>query len=170
MAIPFVAEVAKFLYNKGLKRLSVEVARGGKEALKQIGNIVGIDIDSPSALMDAIQDPENFQALLALEGKIEVAYLADRQSARDKEVAITKSTGEKDYFMYILAGVFVSGFFALLIFLALSEIPEGSQTLMNMAVGALIAIVTSIAGYFFGSSKGSSDKNMILATFKKAIG
>lgn len=76
----------------------------------------------------------------------------------------------KDYFQYILGALIVLGFFGLLIVLVYKGVPEGNKDLLNIVVGSLIGSFTSIVGYFYGSSKGSSDKNDIIANQNKPVG
>jgi hypothetical protein len=64
----------------------------------------------------------------------------------------------KDIFMYILGALIVLGTFVLIIFLILSPTTDYKDVLV-MAVGALIASFSLVVGYFYGSSKGSSDKS-----------
>ncbi len=65
----------------------------------------------------------------------------------------------KEIFMYSFAALVVVGFFAVLFYM----IQIGTyETSINLIVGALIGAFTIIVGYFFGSSKGSSDKNEMI--------
>lgn len=68
----------------------------------------------------------------------------------------------KDVFQYILGAVIVIGFFTLLVLLLYLTIPVENKDILNIVVGALIGSFTTIVGYFYGSSKGSSDKNEML--------
>lgn len=65
----------------------------------------------------------------------------------------------KEIFMYILGGLVVVGFFAVLVYLIYVGTFEST---INLAIGALIGAFASIVGYFYGSSKGSADKNQML--------
>ena len=74
----------------------------------------------------------------------------------------------KDIFQYILGALIVLGFFVLLIVLVYSGVPDQNKDLLNLVVGALIGSFATVVGYFYGSSKGSSDKNnMIVTNLKK---
>jgi hypothetical protein len=64
--------------------------------------------------------------------------------------------------MYILAGLIVLGYFALLGILTFKEVPAGNNTLYNIAMGSLLMAFATVVGYWFGSSKGSSDKNELI--------
>lgn len=71
----------------------------------------------------------------------------------------------KDIYQYALAALIVLSFVAIVILVIIT----GSQdnAVMNTLTGALAAIVVMVAGYFFGSSKGSAEKNDIIANGKK---
>lgn len=65
----------------------------------------------------------------------------------------------KDVFMYALGAIVVIGFFIMLAYL----IKAGTfESTINLAIGSLIAAFATVVGYFYGSSKGSSDKNEML--------
>ena len=73
----------------------------------------------------------------------------------------------KDLFQYILGGLIVVGFFALLFLLIMSEIPEINTDLLNLVVGALIGSFASVVGYFFGSSSSSAKKDETIDSILK---
>jgi hypothetical protein len=91
------------------------------------------------------------------------AYLADRQSARQADVEKTKVTGKRDYALYILAAVIVAGFFWLTYKMMTIQLPQGSSQAVFLLFGGLNTSFAAVVGYFFGSSKGSADKNAIIA-------
>ena len=68
----------------------------------------------------------------------------------------------KDIFQYALGGLITVGFFGLLIGLLYVGVPAENKDLLNLVVGALIGSFASIVGYFYGSSKGSAEKNELL--------
>lgn len=74
----------------------------------------------------------------------------------------------KEIFQYVLGGLIVAGFFALLILLVLSAVPTENKDLLNLVVGTLIGSFSSIVSYFFGSSLGSSKKDELLKNEKAA--
>jgi hypothetical protein len=65
----------------------------------------------------------------------------------------------KQIYMYALGALIVIGYFAVLVFIINKGVYEST---INLAIGALIAAFGTIVGYFYGSSKGSSDKNDLL--------
>ena len=68
----------------------------------------------------------------------------------------------KEIAKYILGGMIVVGFFALLILLVCKSIPEGNTEMLHMVVGALIGAFVTVVGFHYGSSRGSQDKNDII--------
>lgn len=66
----------------------------------------------------------------------------------------------------VLAIVVTFGFFAVLAFLAARGIPENQSTrdILTMLVGALTAQFANVLGYYFGSSRGSTEKDAVIAT------
>jgi uncharacterized BrkB/YihY/UPF0761 family membrane protein len=68
----------------------------------------------------------------------------------------------KEILMYVLGGIIVIGFFVLLFMMLYWGIPEGNKTMFDILVGALVGSFTTIVGYFYGSSKGSADKNELI--------
>jgi hypothetical protein len=146
----------------------------GEKAGEIAASVLGCE-PTPEAIDQAIQDPEKLIQLkkYEMDHKVELEklqlqeagiYIKDVQNARQREVNITQATGKRDIHMVILAWVIVSGFFVLLGFLAFKGIPEINRDLMNLAVGALLGCFSTVVGYYFGSSKSSSDKNAIIAT------
>jgi len=75
----------------------------------------------------------------------------------------------KNLFQYILGGLIVAGFFALMIVLVYTSVPEQNKDLLNLVVGALIGSFATVVGYFYGSSLGSSDKNELLKNSKPNV-
>ena len=96
--------------------------------------------------------------------------LADTQSARSREMEIVKSTGKKDYNLYILAWTIIVGFFALMGLLLKIPVPADQNGVIFMLFGALATGFGQVLQYFFGSSKSSSDKNEQIGQLRKQLG
>lgn len=108
--------------------------------------------------------------LQKLEIQNEQMYLSDVQSARGRETEIVKTTGKKDIFMYVLAGSLFYGFFVLIGILLFIKIPVENANML-MLYGSLFGTLSSgfiaVVSYFFGSSKGSSEKDKIINNVTK---
>ena len=65
----------------------------------------------------------------------------------------------KEYFMYALGALITIGFFVILAIMVLDGNYGGD---LSIVLGALIAAFSMVVSYFFGSSKGSADKDKLL--------
>ena len=73
----------------------------------------------------------------------------------------------KEIYMYALAALFVIGYFILIGLILTMVIPEQNKDIALMLFGTLTAGVSLILGYFFGSSRGSEEKNKLLLQSKQ---
>jgi len=143
-----------------------------------IGNAFGLKPSetTPEKINSIIQqDPQALLKFKELEmnHKVEIEkialqsdqmYLADRQSARNRQIESEKATGKRDYNLYILAWVTVTGFYALIAFLIYKPLVEATTSpAVFMLFGALSAGFGAVMQYFFGSSKGSAEKTVLMA-------
>jgi hypothetical protein len=98
----------------------------------------------------------------------EQAHLQDRQNARQREVDLAKALGNREWTLYILAWINVAGFFGMIVTVILADLPDSevAKSALLMLFGALVASYKDTIGYFFGTSKSSSDKTKLIARFK----
>lgn len=68
----------------------------------------------------------------------------------------------KELYMYILGAIIVLCAFFLGYLLATNEIPGGNKDVVMVSVGVILGWGSMVVGYFYGSSKSSSDKNELL--------
>ena len=96
--------------------------------------------------------------------------LADVQSARSRQVETQKATGKVDVNFYALTWLVVLGFFALMYGLLFVTIPVGQTNVVYMLFGTLASGFGAVMQYFYGTSKGSSDKSLqLMQIHKQAI-
>ena len=157
----------------------------GAVAGKMVSGLFDVDPENPEEVMNVIQgDPEAITKIRGFEQEHKTklqelqieetkAFLADIYSARRRETAIVAATDEKDRNLYQLAYIVVGAFFALTALLVVGHMgifdkagelskKLGESPLIMMIVGGLISGFTQVLSYFFGSSKGSSDKNKVI--------
>lgn len=112
---------------------------------------------SPSDLRKLKQAELVFrQQMKELEIDLEALHAADRESARERQVA----TG--DQMPAFIAFAALAGFFGILISMIFVDLPAGSEAPLNVMLGALGSLVVAIGNYYFGSSAGSSAKNQLI--------
>jgi uncharacterized protein YacL len=82
------------------------------------------------------------------------AEVSDRDSARNREVEITK-TGKID-FLFNLTGLVGLTAFGIIVWAILAlDIPESNKELFYHLIGIVEGVVLSIFGYYFGNSMKS---------------
>ena len=133
-----------------------------------IASALGGDPNDPDDLYKRIQaDPGAAVKLREIElthkTRLEEIALENTQSAREREVEVTKATGKLNWPMYVLAALIVVGFFSLMVVLFFKAVPEGSNEVAFMLFGSLAANFGAVCNYFFGSSKGSAEKTSLMA-------
>lgn len=92
--------------------------------------------------------------------KIDLARLdvANTQGARDMQVATRSLTPD------ILAGIVVTGFFTILILMMMGMLTVSDQQALLILLGSLSAGFGAVLNFFFGSSRGSQNKDVIIAS------
>jgi hypothetical protein len=68
----------------------------------------------------------------------------------------------KEIYMYLLGAFIVAGALGIVFALILYAVPEGNKEVVMAATGSFITLAGMVVGYFYGSSKGSSDKTALL--------
>jgi len=162
------------------KKLGIDIAKlgapilggalggpGGATIGAMVASLFDADPNDPNDIaLKMAGNPEAALKLRELElnnkTELEKIYLMDIQSARQREVDVTKATGQMNMPMYVLAGIIVAGFFGLILVLMKYTVPEGSREVAFMLFGSLSTSFGAVVTYFFGSSKGSADKNAAL--------
>lgn len=92
--------------------------------------------------------------------------LQDIQSARARQVEVTKATGRVDINLYVLAWVIMGGFLGLIGCLIVLQVMYKfvlqADPLVTLLLGSLSTDAGMVVGYFFGSSRGSAQKSIAL--------
>lgn len=110
-------------------------------------------------LIDSDEDltPEEKKAAQEALIRAYEAEVSDRDSARKREVEITKS-GKIDW-LFNITGVVGLGAFAVIIWAILAlEIPESNKELFIHTIGIVEGVALSIFGYYFGTSMKENKK------------
>lgn len=90
------------------------------------------------------------------------AQLKDVADARAQTVALASAHSAVQWAAPIVS-IVVLVTFGSVMFLALTRaLPAGSETLLNMLLGSLAAMTTSVVSYWVGSSAGSASKTEML--------
>ena len=148
-------------------------------AIKAVTSVFGL---SEGATLDQLEkaissDPQAALKLALAEQDFKVkmreqdieelkTQLSDVQNARNRQIEHEKATGKTDRNLYALAWWCVACPVALLSFMIYYGLPE-MKSEVALLVGGLIGIIIgeykTVIGFFFGSSKSSSDKTKLMA-------
>jgi hypothetical protein len=106
------------------------------------------------------------ERMAALDAEMEKAYLADRQNARTRDVELKKA-GHRNLRADILAYAAIGGLITLMYTLLIVKVPDGpARDVFLLLAGALIVIVKDVYAFEFSSSRGSKDKDAIIANLR----
>ncbi len=90
------------------------------------------------------------------------AGLKDVADARGQTIALAQARSASQYAPAAVSLVVLSTF-GLVMWAALTRsLPDGSETVLNMLLGTLAAMATSVVSYWVGSSAGSATKTQML--------
>lgn len=141
-------------------------------AVKSVAVALGLAPDSPEEkVVEKLQgatpadllalklaDQQFAKDMRALDIDLERIGMQDRDSARKREMEVRDHTNRNMAYAYTL------GYFSLLAGVMHFGIKEEVAPLINVLIGILSASQAAIMGYYFGSSKSSTDKNHLFAT------
>lgn len=106
------------------------------------------------------------QAVMTNATELDKAYLADRQDARRRDVALAQA-GRYNWRGDLLALLAVGGLVLCVWFVARdTEMPERAVNAIMFVAGVLAAAVRDVYNFEFGSSRGSKSKDDVIARFK----
>lgn len=102
---------------------------------------------------------------LIIAREIREIELQDVKSARSREIELVKL--DKFDFMFYLSGVTGLGAFGFMIYvLVFVDLKPGNKELFVHLLGMIEGVALSIFAYYFGSSKGSQEKQKVLNEMK----
>lgn len=89
--------------------------------------------------------------------------LADVASARAHTVQLTRAGSALAWGAPIVSVIVLAAFGGVMWLAMFRPIPAGSEAILNILLGTLAAMSTSVVSYWVGSSAGSAEKNRLLA-------
>lgn len=135
-----------------------DIIPGGKMISGIIKTIKGDDAAA------AAITPAELATLHEYESEMYKLEVADRESARNRELEVVKAGG-KNYTQNILAFTGVIGFFVCLFILIFGPpLDDTKRDALLILLGTMGSFATAIFAYYFGSSKSSADKNHTINT------
>jgi hypothetical protein len=144
-----------------------EKAEEAAQKVIDVARVVTGKQDASEAVQAIQSDPAALmqfrQAMASIEADMDRAYLADRQNARGRDVAFVQA-GRWNIRADLLALLSVTGLIVCVWFVARdSSLPERAVNAIMFVAGTLAACVRDVFAFEFGSSRGSREKDAILA-------
>jgi len=152
----FLNKAKGFLADKGRDagQLAIAAATGDfKGVIKEVGDILGADLSEEGKALS-----EEFKLKLK-EFELEYAKMesADRDSARKREVGVAEAGGD-DIMMIVTGSVGLFSFLLVVVTVLFLNLPKDNKELVYHLLGIIEGVAIGMFTYYYGSSKGSSDK------------
>ena len=90
------------------------------------------------------------------------AEVADRVAARQREAVVAAAGGSDILFKVVGFGITIAFLIIVAGAMGAWDIPDDHQRMYDMAFGAVVAKMTAIVSYYFGSSMGSKQKTNMM--------
>lgn len=128
------------------------------KTIKNVSDVINNAMADPVQLLELKKIDADLQKYFAgLDIDVFKIEAADRDSARQREIAVKDATPK------ILAYGVTIGFFGILTWVMTKGLPEGNKEVAIYMLGSLSTAWTTIMAYYYGSTKGSSDKTAVMA-------
>ena len=169
LAISLAPEIGKWLFGDSGEKTATAVAAAVQAVTGTTDEAVASQVlsSNPTAASDlrvklAEIAAEREKAQSDAAAAAFAAQLHDVADARAQTVALAQSHSPVQWAAPVVSFI-VLATFGTVMFLALTRsLPSGSETLLNMLLGSLAAMATSVVGYWVGSSAGSAQKTEML--------
>ncbi|MEQ8394962.1 hypothetical protein [Thalassobaculum sp.] len=140
-----------------------DVAEKVSSVAREVTGLASDDEALALVRADPVKAAELRQRLAELEIDLERAYLADRQDARRRDVAIV-TAGRYNWRADIMLALAFTSFIAIvwMTWQARLDMPDMVFAFLNMAAGALLKMIGDAFQFEFGSSRGSKEKDQLI--------
>ncbi len=170
LALSLAPEIGRWLFGPAGERTAAAVAQAvqavaGTADSAAAGAAIARDPAAAAALRIRLAEIAATAEATARTAELEAlrASLADIAGARGQTVALAQA-GSAVQWAPVLVSLLVLATFGVVMAAALtSALPSGSETILNMLLGTLAAMATSVVSYWVGSSAGSAQKTDLLA-------
>lgn len=150
------------LAGKGLDLLSNAIEGGADKAIELVSEKTGIDLTKGSVSKEEIVELQKFQR--EYESELLKYHTENTKSARDmQKAALEQDDVFSKRFVYYFASLWSIASIVFIFGITFITIPEGNERFADTILGFLLGtIVATIINFFYGSSKGSQDKNVLI--------
>jgi len=176
MPLPLIALAAKLLpfasaIPEVMRAFGSDKSADAAEKLVDVAKGISGESTPESAVNKVIADPalqlQLQQALITERLEFVRLEVEDRKSARERDKAFV-ATGRSNYRADLLAFLAVAGLIICVYFVATNPgLPPGAREAIMFVAGVLASAVRDVYGFEFGSSRGSKEKDQLMAELKR---
>lgn len=153
----------------GLAQFAPQIAQffgKGEDAAKAVASIAQqvSGATSPEDALKQIQASSELQQkfqqeVMANETKLQEMYLADIQSARERDVKIQEAGGTNKRANWIAALAFILVALCLAVVVGQSNLDDAAKAIINLILGRALGWVEQVFSYEFGTTRQSKTKD-----------
>ena len=150
----------------GIAEPHTEAGVAAVEAALQAKPELGLQIQVQLAKIAADREAEaNRAAETARKAEFDilVAQITDTDSARKQTIALAQAGSKIAYGAPVVSSLVLLTFAIVMALAFTRRLPDGSETILNILLGSLTAMATSVVSYWVGSSAGSARKDAHIA-------
>ncbi len=169
MALDLAPELGQWLFGPGSAntvkavQTAVQTVTGATDIGDQVQALTNPDLARTLRIQLAgIAAARAASAAKAAQDQL-VAQLADVANARATTVQLAQSGSPMAWGAAIVSVVVLTTFAGAMLMTLLRAIPENAQPVLNVLLGSLTAMATSVVSYWVGSSVGSARKDARIA-------
>lgn len=150
------------LAGKGLDLLSNAIEGGADKAIELVSEKTGIDLTKGSVSKEEIAELQKFQR--EYEKELLSYHAKNTANARAMQAeALAQDDVFSKRFVYYFASLWSVAAIVFIFGITFITIPAGNERFADTILGFLLGtIVATIINFFYGSSKGSQDKDILI--------
>ena len=165
-AVSIAPEIARWVFASGGEKVVAAVAQTAElltgtkdEAAQQAAIERDPDLACRMRVELAKLAGQQEQDAQSADNKLLSAYLSDTANARAQLIQLTQARSPIAYGALVVSAIVLLSFGTVMTLTLTRAIPAGSDTVLNMLLGSLAAMATSVVSYWVGSSAGSARKD-----------
>ena len=160
--LPFLAPIISMIAGKGLDVLSNAIEGGADKAIDFVSEKTGIDLTKGSITDEEIAELQKLQR--KHEKELLAYHVENTKNARKMQSdALAQDDKFSKRFIYVFAAFWSIAAVVFMFAVTFGDIPKGNERFADTIMGFLLGtIVATIINFFYGSSKGSQDKDVLI--------
>ncbi len=149
---------------------SDDAAAGAEKVIKIAGAVTGTS--DPTKMLEALQADKALQiqfqqAVMANETELAKAFLADTQSARQRDVALAQAGIRNIRASSLVAAAILLVVTCLAVVVWLTDLNEFAKGAVTLILGRALGWVEQVFSFEFGTTRASKEKDAVISNLSK---